>query len=79
MKKQIPKGVWTEVTDVDSYFQNESGNELYVQQSILAPTDLSNAQHAMPFECNGFEIIVATTKLWAYSKNVIGEIAYNAK
>ena len=78
MKKSIPIDEWTEVTDVDSYFQNETGNELYVQQSILAPTDLSNAQHATPYTCNVFEVD-GTTKLWAYSPIVIGKIAYNAK
>jgi len=78
VRTSIPKDAWKEISDASCYFQNESGNLLYVRQKDVIPTDLANVMKAMPWKTELYEVI-GSEKLWAYSPGLIGECSYNLK
>ena len=71
----LPVGVWTEVTDADSYFQGIENYELKIHEGATLPTDSSDFKIALPKRIYVFEPVTGN-KLYAKCEEHNGTISY---
>ena len=76
-KVTLTEATWTLVSAVDCYFENIGNSDVYV--SVATSTAITDYKIAKRLTCYDFDVVGSGEKLYAYSPDNDGTIAYDPK